>query len=441
MLAEEQIYVAHRPTPRHGWTQAREASEERQEPKKDAAVLRPRPSKVDSTVSLVSLEPIAGSAPSAPIALKKKAAKPTQDEPADALPWTPSAATPGVFTGPRALRPNSKASASSTASCASPARAVRNAEATHDLSLADLSFAQTQPENDGDKTEVDSVDELSLPEMDSADGATLETRTSARVDAGSEPSAATRETERAPRRHTPRAAWLFIATCGLMVLDWSVRTSTVTREATITLTPPSLAAAARLPIERRPGPSDVGASLHARHDAQTGVSGSGSSHATPSPEAPATQAVREDVVPSVASGANAESLETSDEESDDDEPELDAAHKTAAVRARELANEGRALQKRKKYRPAGERYREALRVYPGYPRALRGLVQLAIVGHEGKRAVALAKQLLRERPGQVANLVLLGDAYAGAGKRKEAREAWQAAARKGSTTARARLKR
>ena len=127
--------------------------------------------------------------------------------------------------------------------------------------------------------------------------------------------------------------------------------------------------------------------------------------------------------------------------SDEDDSDLDAARKEAAARARALVDQARALQKSKKVRAAEERYREALKVYPSYPRALKGLVRLAIAQDKGKQAVTLAKQLLRARPGQVANLVLLGDAYHSAGKRKEARETWQAAARKGSATAKARLKR
>jgi Flp pilus assembly protein TadD len=103
-------------------------------------------------------------------------------------------------------------------------------------------------------------------------------------------------------------------------------------------------------------------------------------------------------------------------------------------------SEGHALLKRKKLGPAKARYLAALRTYPSYPRALAGLAQLAFTQGDIKQATSLAQQLVRLRPGQAGYRVFLGDVYKRAGKEREAREAWQAAARLGSGAARMRLK-
>lgn len=118
-----------------------------------------------------------------------------------------------------------------------------------------------------------------------------------------------------------------------------------------------------------------------------------------------------------------------------------AARETAGARAAELVDRARALHKRKKYAPAKARYRDALKVYPDYPPAIAGLAQLAIRQRDGKQAVQLARQLVSLEPEEASHQVLLGDAYKSASKRKEAREAWKAAARMGSAEARARLRR
>jgi len=99
------------------------------------------------------------------------------------------------------------------------------------------------------------------------------------------------------------------------------------------------------------------------------------------------------------------------------------------------------LEKRRKCALAKARYKEALKLYPDHPPALVGLVQLAIRQRDGKQAVSFANQLVTTQPDEVNHLVLLGDAYKSAGKRKEAREAWKTAARKGNAEARARLRR
>ena len=112
----------------------------------------------------------------------------------------------------------------------------------------------------------------------------------------------------------------------------------------------------------------------------------------------------------------------------------------ALARADELAAQGSALRKRRKLGPARSKYRSALQTYPGHPRALYGLVQLAMQQHDGKQAVELALELVQAQPDQASYALLLGDAYRAAGKTKEARAAWQDAARQGNALARKRLK-
>ena len=112
----------------------------------------------------------------------------------------------------------------------------------------------------------------------------------------------------------------------------------------------------------------------------------------------------------------------------------------ALKRADGLVSQASALKRRKKLEAARNKYRAALDAYPDHPRALYGLTQIAIQQHDGKQAVQLARDLVEAKPDQVSYLVLLGDAYKAAGKPKDAREAWQSAARQGSAVARKRLK-
>gem|GEM_PF-6912475 len=156
------------------------------------------------------------------------------------------------------------------------------------------------------------------------------------------------------------------------------------------------------------------------------------------PNAEATAVDPAAVEPGAAPEPEAQAAD-GDLDAEDADVELDAARKAVAVRADKLVNEGHALRKKKKLAPARAKYRDALVLYPGYPRALAGLVQVAILQHDGKAAVNLAKQLVKQRPTQVSYQVLLGDAYKVAGKPALAKEAWQGAARKGSSAAKARL--
>ncbi len=130
------------------------------------------------------------------------------------------------------------------------------------------------------------------------------------------------------------------------------------------------------------------------------------------------------------------------DEVDDDatDTETDTTRKAAAAKADKLIDEGHALRKKGKLGPARNKYRAALNAYPNYPRAMAGLLQLAIQQRDGKQAVNLAKQLVQQRPSQLSYQVLLGDAYKVQGKTALARETWQVAARKGSAQARARLR-
>jgi hypothetical protein len=369
IVAEEQIHVAHRPTPRHGWTRASDPPEELRDPERDSAVLRVQRSKVDATVSLVGLD-------SAP-----------HGEPAESLPWSPSAATPGVFQRDRS--------------------SVTSAAGTRGVALGDLALARTLPAEDSDRTQVDTVDELSLSGAEATDGEPpaldpLESKVAA-VEPW--PVAVEQPAQHSPRKRVPPAAWVAVAACGVFAIGWSVLPLSGAREATAATTahsPDALASPAAASALRRP-------------------------------EAPPPQ-----VADAVAHEAPATSSDDADAE---ERVELDDTRTAAAARARELVDEGRALQQRKKYALAEERHREALSVLPGYPRALRELVRIAMAQGKSKQAVALARQLQRARPSQVAYLVLLGDAYDSAGMRKQARAAWQKAARKGSAAARSRLKR
>jgi tetratricopeptide (TPR) repeat protein len=108
-------------------------------------------------------------------------------------------------------------------------------------------------------------------------------------------------------------------------------------------------------------------------------------------------------------------------------------------RASALVSRGHDLRKRRQYAQAKARYEQALALLPGYPRALAGLAQLSIAQNRGKEAVQFAQRLTSARPGQATYQLLLGDAYKAANMPKEAQQAWQTAARRGNSLAKARL--
>ncbi len=168
-----------------------------------------------------------------------------------------------------------------------------------------------------------------------------------------------------------------------------------------------------------------------------------SASAAPEP-APAPEADTSDVLRATQPSGDATSETSGDQAAKAVEPEdraeLDEAYRAQLARADNLAAQGSALRKRRKLGPARAKYRAALQIYPGHARALYGLAQLAMQQHDGKQAVELALELVRAEPDQASYSLLLGDAYRAAGKPKEAREAWQNAARQGNALARRRLK-
>jgi tetratricopeptide (TPR) repeat protein len=118
-----------------------------------------------------------------------------------------------------------------------------------------------------------------------------------------------------------------------------------------------------------------------------------------------------------------------------DAPQL-ASHK----RADTLVAQANQLRRRRKLAQARAKYQAALVLSPDHVGALHGLVQIAIQQRDGKQVLEPAQKLAELRPDELSYQVLLGDAYKLAGKPRDAREVWQAAARKGSSAARKRLK-
>jgi hypothetical protein len=123
---------------------------------------------------------------------------------------------------------------------------------------------------------------------------------------------------------------------------------------------------------------------------------------------------------------------------DNDAPALEGERPTR--RASELVSQGHSFRRKRMLPTARSRYLEALREYPGYPRALAGLAQLALDTGDSAQAVQYARQLVRVRGGQAGYHVLLGDAYKAAGQAPQARTAYETAARMGSRVAKQRLK-
>jgi len=153
---------------------------------------------------------------------------------------------------------------------------------------------------------------------------------------------------------------------------------------------------------------------------------------TPQPQAQAH-------VPPVVAATLATPKPSALEEADRTSSESDDSRRARAQRASTLVGEGHSFRKGGLLPTARQRYVEALREWPGYPRALSGLAQLALLEGDEAQAVSHARQLVKVRPGQLEYRVLLGDAYHRAGLVSQARDVWQFAAKRGSRTARQRL--
>jgi tetratricopeptide (TPR) repeat protein len=193
-------------------------------------------------------------------------------------------------------------------------------------------------------------------------------------------------------------------------------------------------AGGRDPATGSPGAPPLGAAAVANAVA----SGAAPSAPAAQPDPPADKAAS-----SAASSTPEPSADTAEAapSSEGAAAKLDARDDAAQARAAGLVEKAQALQKRRKYAPARTRYRDALKVSPDYPPALLGLAQVAIRLRDGKQAVQTAKQLVSAQPEDTSHLVLLGDALKIAGQRKEARDTWRSAAKKGNAEARARLRR
>lgn len=125
---------------------------------------------------------------------------------------------------------------------------------------------------------------------------------------------------------------------------------------------------------------------------------------------------------------------------EDDEGDDEGGAKSERRKASHLVSQGHAFRKRKLYPAAKARYQEALQILPSYPRAQVGMVQVTSAQGQHREAIGMAQKLLQAHPSRENYQVLLGDTYAAANMQRDAREAYNAAARAGSATAKARLK-
>jgi hypothetical protein len=320
-------------------------------------------------------------------------------------------------------------------------------ETTTEVSLADVSLASIDALGGAmvatDRTEDISLHDVELASLEAANDA-KPTTTQELIASASDPSHSAPDL--APRGHGKRWLWgvgallllggSFVALRTLPVSDAGKSDYPLVGDpgAAHSRVPASAAAAATsqaaLPVEPEKAPAAAvgeAASLPAVADDNAEV---------------ALAAAQ----PSVGAAGSAPDDETAEGSADlpevaaENQEQLDAALAVALKRADSLVAQASALRKRRKFEPARSKYRAALDLYPGHARALYGLVQVAIQQHDGKQAVQFAQELVQAKPEQLSYLVLLGDAYKAAGKPKDAREAWQSAARQGNTVARKRLK-
>jgi tetratricopeptide (TPR) repeat protein len=326
---------------------------------------------------------------------------------------------------------------------------ARATDSTEDVSLQDVSIGDGRDGRSpggAERTQDVSLSDISIQEMEAARGSARQARPTGPGAAGSEAAELAMRRWRRQSAAIAAGALLAVAGIGWFAVSGARWTDEASRRRATTLVTdappvsadqesrPGSAAPALVLVAPGPSPMLVG-------DRLAGAAPGEPLQAAEAVEARAPEGPADHAAPAgSAQGGNAASPAVAGEAAQHDGGELDAAREVAAARAGGLVEQAHALQKRRKYAAAKARYREALNLYPDHPRALAGLVQLAIRDRDGKQALALAKQLLRAEPDEVGNLVLLGDAYKSARKRKEAREAWQTAARAGSAVARARLK-
>jgi hypothetical protein len=107
--------------------------------------------------------------------------------------------------------------------------------------------------------------------------------------------------------------------------------------------------------------------------------------------------------------------------------------------AQQLVDEGLVLFKNGRLGLAEASYLKALKLQPGYPRAMAALVRVHVQRRDGAEAVRWAKQLVDKQPDNGVNQLLLGDALQLRGDLGGAQDAWTEAARLGNATARERL--
>jgi tetratricopeptide (TPR) repeat protein len=129
-------------------------------------------------------------------------------------------------------------------------------------------------------------------------------------------------------------------------------------------------------------------------------------------------------------------------------PPLAAGDRTAASLA---AREAQIAEAKRLVRQAGNdrangrlptaeaAYLKALNLLPRYPLAVAGLARIHLDRHEPSEALRWAKMLIALQPNRGNNQLLLGDAYAMAGRMDDARKAWTQSKHYGNSVARARL--
>ncbi|MEM1418031.1 MAG: tetratricopeptide repeat protein, partial [Myxococcota bacterium] len=150
---------------------------------------------------------------------------------------------------------------------------------------------------------------------------------------------------------------------------------------------------------------------------------------SPAPVAEPEPAPEPMALPDVVPAPEADEAESGEQEST--APAAPATDDDAASprdRARELVSQANYLRRQGRHAEARPLYERALRLAPGYGRALAGLAKSAIEQRRASEALRYANQLVRSSR-SAGNYVLLGDAQRLAGNRAAAEEAWAEALR------------
>jgi hypothetical protein len=243
-----------------------------------------------------------------------------------------------------------------------------------------------------------------------------------------QPAAASHEIAGLPRRHLvlAAAALALIALLLLAVQAFGASDHSTARAPELTGKLIAPAPAPASPARTTPAPAPARANTAPAH------AGRGATAAAPTP---------------ATLGADEHDAELDEELADEPAPSSGAPLNAKQREREQQQNQARMLVRQAGlYRTGGRlgmaeaAYLKALKLMPRYPLAVAGLVRIHLQRRDATESVRWAKVLIALQPNRGNNQLMLGDAYALAGRKADAQRAWLQSKKYGNPTARDRLR-